>query len=227
MLIKDLFKLEIKLILRNIRPKILLSSIFLVPNLLTSSAGEHYPILKLATFIFSTGSFFTYSQFWLAWDSTYFNFLMTVPCLIKSYVEAKFWLNFIYAVMTSVILSLFFFQIHDFFLYLMVALLYNVGINSYLMLYSASFNVTKMNIWKSEVLFEGNNTPQFISTSLFLGFPSLLYATFNFLFSHQTTMLIIGVLGLFSLFCYKPVIEYLVKNLTKRKKILFESYNTQ
>jgi hypothetical protein len=227
MSIKDLFKLEQKLILRNIRPKILLCSLFLMLKLLSSPNIERYPFVKLMLFIFSTGSFFTYSQFWFAWDSTYFSLLMTIPNSIKAYIQAKFWFNFIYIMVISLVLSFFFNQIQDFFPYLIASLLYNVGVNTNLMLYAASFNLTKMNIWKVQIVFEGSNSAQFISTSLFLGLPTLLYAIISFLFSHQMALLSIGLFGFIALLFYKSIIIYLVNNLIKRKKILLESYNSQ
>jgi hypothetical protein len=227
MIIKDFLILELKLIARNIRPKVLLCfSVMIFAIIRSPPTIEDGYILKSFLLTFVTSSFATYANFWITWDSAYFSLLMSLPNSIKPYIEAKFWMNFVF-VSFMMLIFLPFSYIHGFTLYLIAGFLYNSSLSAYIMLYSALYNTEKLNLWKSEILFEGIVDTQYLGAFIYFCLPIILIIGCHYLFSPKIAIIIFSILGLFFLLLYNFILNLLIKKFIKRKKILLESYNTQ
>jgi hypothetical protein len=223
---KDFLILELKLIARNIRPKVLLCFSAMTFVIIRSPPTENEHIMAILLFTFMTGFFAVYTNFWIAWDSAYFMLLMSIPNSIEPYIESKFWINLVYAsIMTLIFLP--FSYIHGFVLHLIIAFVYNASISAYIMLYFALYNTEKLNLWKAEILFEGIVDTQYLASLVYFGFPIILNLGCHYLVSPKIALLIFGMIGFFSLMFYKPILNFLIIKFMKRKKILLESYNTQ
>jgi hypothetical protein len=228
MTIKDFMQLELRLIARNIRPKVLFSFGALILLALFFSPPEpkdsSFSLLMFSLLL--TGSFSIYAQLWIAWDGSYFCLLMTSPNAVKSYIEAKFYLSFIY-VLCLTLASLYYAFVTHLMGYLIPMFFYNAGINTYLMLFFSFYNIEKSNLWKDEILFEGIVPMQYVTSVLFYCLPLLLYFGFNHYFTNQIALWVIGGAGFISLILHRLILNFLVQKFVRRKKILLESYNTQ
>jgi hypothetical protein len=223
---RDFLQLELKLIKRNIRPKILLCFSIMAFTVLYSQPKEGQNLLTFVLCLVATGCFATYSQFWIGWDASYFEFLMSIPDTVKPYLVAKFFLNFAYVLLMTLIFLPFAYA-NGYILYLIVGSLYNASVSTYVMLYAALYNTGKLNLWKSEILFEGIVGAQYLGALIYFGLPIALILGCNYFFIPKITSLVFGSIGLIFLMLYEPIINILVSKFIKRKKMLLESYNAQ
>lgn len=145
-------KNDIKLIKRNKRSKttIGLSIMFLFYGLLFFSSGiESYdkPIMHVFAGIFVSGGFLiTFGQFVPSWDSAYYQLMMTQNIPYKGYLSSKWWLMVIATVITTIIASFYLYFGWHIYLIIIVGAIYNIGVNSYLVLLGGAYTKTPIDL---------------------------------------------------------------------------------
>lgn len=145
-------KNDIKLIKRNKRSKmtILMSVIFLFYGFLFFSGGiETYdnPTMHIFAGIFVSGGFlFTFGQFVPSWDSSYYQLMMTQNIPYRGYITSKWWLIVIATVISTIAASFYiYFGLH-YYIIIVVGAIYNIGVNSHLVLLGGAFTKTPIDL---------------------------------------------------------------------------------
>ncbi|MBE8724889.1 DUF5687 family protein [Flavobacterium hungaricum] len=222
-------KNDIKLIKRNKRSKttIFMSVIFLFYGLLFFSGGiETYdkPVMHIFAGIFVSGGFlFVFGQFVPSWDSSYYQLMMTQNIPYRGYITSKWWLIVIATFVSTILASFYLFFGWEVYLTIVVGAVYNIGVNSHLVLLGGAFTKTPIDLSSAGGAF--GDKKAFNLNAMLLSLPKILlpmglYAL-GFYYGNKMIGLALvagaGVLG----FVFKEKVFSLIE---KRYKI--EKYNT-
>ncbi len=177
-------KNDIKLIKRNKRSKttVGLSVMFLFYGFLFFTNGiEAYnnPVMHIFAGIFVSGGFLiTFGQFVPSWDSAYYQLMMTQNVPYKGYLSSKWWLMVIATIITTTIASFYLYFGWQVYLTIVVGAIYNIGVNSHLVLLGGAYTKTPIDLSSGKGAF-GDKKAFNVKTMLIsipqLALPVLLY----------------------------------------------------
>jgi len=214
-------KNDIRLLRRNKRSKttLIMSVVFIFYGLLFfTSSIEAYdnPAMKVFAGIFVSGGFlFTFGQFIPSWDSAYYQLLMSQNIPYKEYIKSKWWLMVIGTVISTLLASFYlYFGLHTY-LIVVVAAIFNIGVNSHLVMLGGAFVKTPIDLTTSKQAF-GDKQAFNVKTMLIaipkMALPMVLYAAGYYLFSPNIGLLFVALAG---------VIGFMFRNymFTKIEKI--------
>ncbi len=200
-------KNDIRMILRNKRPKqvVLTSFLFLFYGLIfyaNSNYADNYNWLLFGALFVTGGFLMTFGQLVPSWDSEYYKMLMSQNIPYKKYLESK-WYLMIIGTLVSFILSTpyLYFGWKAYSLIVGVAF-FNVGLNSFITLWSGAVNRNPIELNVKAKAF--SNTKGFNVTQLLWSLPKLVLPIFlffipNLLFDFTAgilTLVISGIIGL-------------------------------
>lgn len=214
-------KNDIRLLRRNKRSKttLIMSVMFIFYGLLFFTGSiEAYdnPAMKVFAGIFVSGGFlFTFGQFIPSWDSAYYQLLMSQNIPYKEYIKSKWWLMVIGTVISTLLASFYlYFGVHTY-LIVVVAAIFNIGVNSHLVMLGGAFVKTPIDLTTSKQAF-GDKQAFNVKTMLIaipkMALPMVLYAAGYYLFSPNIGLLFVALAG---------VIGFMFRNymFTKIEKI--------
>lgn len=221
-------KNDIRLIKRNKRAKgtILASVIFLFYGIIFfTGAIEAYDNTFMHMFagIFVSGGFlFTFGQFVPSWDSAYYPLMMTQNVPYKEYLRSKWSLIVIATVVSALLASFYIYYGWNIYRMILVGAVYNIGVNSHLVLLGGAFTKTPIDLASAKGAF--GNKSSFNGKVLLISIPKLvvpmvLYGV-GIYFSESLALLLVGGAG---------VLGFLMRNwvFTQIEKIYKqEKYST-
>jgi hypothetical protein len=198
-------KNDIKLIKRNKRSKttIGMSILFLFYGLIFFRENSHQPqIMQIFAGIFVSGGFlFTFGQFVPSWDSQYYPLMMTQNISYKNYLTSKWWLIVIATVISTILCSFYIYFGWNVYLTILAGAVYNIGINSHLVLYAGAYTKTPIDLTSSKGAFGDKKAFNLQTTLISLPkilLPILLYALGKSLWGPNAGLALVasvGVLG--------------------------------
>jgi hypothetical protein len=219
-------KNDIKLIKRNKRSKttIGLSVMFLFYGLLFfTNAVEVYnnPYMHIFAGIFVSGGFLiTFGQFVPSWDSSYYQLMMTQNIPYKQYLNSKWWLMVIATVVTTIIASFYLYFGWKIYLIVVVAAIYNIGFNAYLVLLGGAFTKTPIDLTSTKGAF-GDKKAFNVKTMLVsipqMALPVFLYWLGSVLVSANFGLGLVALTGLIG-FALKDKVFMLIERIYKKEK---------
>jgi hypothetical protein len=219
-------KNDIKLIKRNKRSKttVGLSVMFLFYGLLffnNSIPAYSNPAMHIFAGIFVSGGFLiTFGQFVPSWDSAYYKLMMTQNIPYKGYLSSKWWLMVIATVVTTIIASFYLYFGWQIYLTIIVGAIYNIGVNSHLVLLGGAFTKTPIDLSSGKGAF-GDKKAFNVKTMLIsipqLGLPVLLYWAGSSLASANVGLLLIALVGVVG-FAFKDKAFLMIEKIYKTEK---------
>ena len=217
-------KNDIKLIKRNKRSKttVLMSVIFLFYGLLFFSKGMgQAEVMKIFAGIFVSGGFlFTFGQFVPSWDSAYYPLMMTQNIPYRNYLTSKWWLIVIATCISTIAASFYLFMGWEVYLTIVVAAIYNIGVNSHLVLYAGAYTKTPVDLGASKGAF-GDKKAFNIQTMLIslpkLLLPVLLYAVGLYIFNANTGLALVAIAGVLG-FAFRNKMFSIIEKVYKTEK---------
>ena len=200
-------KNDIRLIMRNKRSKmtVFMSIMFLFYGLMffvDGFAGGMYdgPFWNMFASIFVTGGFLlSFGQFVPSWDSEYYPLMMTQNVKYKEYLKSK-WLLMVVATVVSTILCIpYIYFGWDVLIAILAAAIFNLGINTHLVLLGGAYIKTPIDLQSSKKAF-GDKSSFNIKTFL-LSIPKMagpvgLYALGQFIVAPWLGYVLVAVAGL-------------------------------
>jgi len=226
-------KNDIKLIKRNKRSKttVIMSVMFLFYGLLFFSGGiESYdnPVMYMFAGVFVSGGFLiTFGQFVPSWDSAYYPLMMTQNISYRNYLSSKWWLMVIATAVTTVIASFYlYFGLHIY-LMIVVGAVYNMGVNSHLVLLGGAYTKTPIDLASGKGAF-GDKKAYNVKT-LLISLPQLLvpmglYALGHYLINPNAGLAFVALAGILG-FAFKNKAFTLIEKIYKTEKYAtLESY---
>ena len=226
-------KNDLRLLLRNARPKqiLLITFMFLFYGLLFFSVDlySNNSIISVFASLFITGGFsMTYGQQVPSWDSEYYPLLMTQNLTYREYLDSKWWLM-VTAVIFSLILATFyvFFGWETYAIVLATAV-YNLGVGAFINLYSGAFHRVPMKLNVKAKAFENTkafNLTQLLFTIPKLCLPLLIFFVADFLMGGYAGGISLIVAGILGVALRKPVLNHIAKIYRNRKYKTIEAFS--
>lgn len=226
-------KNDIKLIKRNKRSKttIGMSVMFLFYGLLFFSNGiEAYnnPVMHIFAGIFVSGGFLiTFGQFVPSWDSAYYPLMMTQNIPYKGYLNSKWWLMVIGTFISTIIASFYLYFGWQVYLTIVVGAIYNIGINSHLVLLGGAYTKTPIDLSSGKGAF-GDKKAFNVKTMLIslpqLGLPVLLYWLGSYLANANVGLALVALAGVIGFALRNPVFSLIEKIYKTEKYATIDAY---
>jgi len=203
--IAPFLQLDLKLLLRNKRPRSsifilaigLLYGLFFYPQKIYIE--QEWLYVFVGTFV--TGIFMiNFGQFIPAWDSGYYKLLMSQNIKYKEYLNSKYSLMIMVSILMFVLSIPYVYFGWKILVVHFAALIYNLGVNVYVLLFAGSFNRKKIDLTQRAAFnYQGTGAVQWL-----VGFPLLLVPVGIFLLPYFTlgfeagvaTLIILGVIGI-------------------------------
>jgi hypothetical protein len=224
--VSTFIKNDIRLIKRNKRAKtsVLMSFIFLFYGFLFFTGSvEAYdnPFMKVFAGIFISGGFlFTFGQFVPSWDSSYYPLMMTQNITYKDYLSAKWWLIIIATIVSTLLASFYIYFGWEAYLAILACAVFNMGINSHLILLGGAFIKTPIDLTSAKGAF-GDKKAFNVKTMLIslpkLLLPIALYSLGHFLFSPIYGYVFIVLAGIIG-FAFKNKVFKMIEAIYKKEK---------
>lgn len=226
-----MLSLEVKMIARNKRPRNVatMSILFIFYGLLIyKDAGKE----EVPEFIFVLGGMFMtgifsmmYGQFFPAWHSRYYPFLMAQNVKMKQVLQSAFFLMAV----TNVIfylLSLGYMYISPKVLYIhFVVMLYNIGVNTFV-IFALGLNSRKSIDLDQRAMFnyQGMGASQWLITFPILFGPLAVYGIITVIFGNIVAYVVLGGLGLIGIILHPRLIDYFSRQYLARKHKMIAAY---
>ncbi|NDI98562.1 hypothetical protein GWA97_05705 [Flavobacterium sp. LaA7.5] len=218
-------KNDIKLIRRNKRSKttVIMSVVFLFYGLLFfTGAFEAYDnsFMHMFAAIFVTGGFlFTFGQFVPSWDSAYYPLMMSQNIQYREYISSKWWLIVIGTVASTLLASFYLYFGVNIYLMILAAGIYNIGVNSHLVLLGGAYIKTPIDLASSKQAF-GDKKAFNVKTMLLslpkMLIPMALYSIGQLIGNNWGVILVIiaGVAG----FAFRNSVFSMIEKIYKTEK---------
>ncbi|MEO8237322.1 MAG: DUF5687 family protein [Flavobacterium sp.] len=168
-------KNDIKLIKRNKRSKttILMSILFLFYGFIFFGNSHQPAVMHIFAGIFVSGGFlFVFGQFVPSWDSSYYQLMMTQNIPYRGYITSKWWLVVIATFISTVLASFYLFYGWEVYLTIVVGAIYNIGVNSHLVLLGGAYTKTPIDLSNASGAFGAKKA--FNINAMLLTLPKLL-----------------------------------------------------
>ena len=223
-------KNDLRLIVRNVRPKniVLMSFLFLFYGLFFFTQDNQPESLLVFASIFISGGFLlTYGNYVPAWDSEYYPFLMTQNLSYKKYLDSK-WRLMTFAVIVSTVLSLpyLYFGVKTYLMILSGAA-FNIGLGTWITLYGGLLNKQPLKLNVKAKAFE--NTQAFSGKVMLMIFPKmvlpvLLYIIPATFFNPTAGYITLAASGVLGIVFKNQILTQMVKLFAKQKHEMLQAF---
>ena len=224
----DLAANELKLILRNKRPRsaIMTSVLFMFYGLIFYNRPDlsDYPILFCGMFM--TGIFIiNYGQFMFSWQSAHFDGILVSKVSIKDFFKAKFLLFTLFSSVTFVLTIPYVYFGWRVLIIHFVMLIWNLGINTVLVLFFANQNYKRIDLSKGSAFnWEGVGASQWILSLPLLVSPFIVYYPFSAMGYPDAGIAFIGFSGLIFILTRDFWLNLLIKQFQKKRFTIAEGF---
>jgi len=219
-------KNDIKLIRRNKRSKttVLLSVLFLFYGFIFfTNSIEVYegPVWRIFAGIFVSGGFlFSFGQFVPSWDSSYYPLMMSQNIKYSEYLTSKWYLIIIATAISTVIASFYLYFGWEVYLAIVVGAIYNMGVNSYLVLWGGAYIKTPIDLTSNKKAFgdkQAFNIKTLIITIPKLVLPLAVYAAGHYLINPTAGYIAVALSGVVG-YLFKDAVFRKIEAIYKREK---------
>ncbi|RZV64345.1 MAG: hypothetical protein EX254_06125, partial [Flavobacteriaceae bacterium] len=229
--IAPFMQLDLKLITRSKRAKSslwmlglgLLYGLFFYPNPVYANQEWFFVFIG----IFVTGIFLiNFGQFIPAWDSSYYKLLMSQNIKYEKYLKSKFTLMIMSVIIMFVLSIPYVYFGWKILLAHFAAAIYNIGINSHVILYGGSFNRKKIALdQKAAFNFQGTGAVQWIIGLPLMIVPMIIFAILNYLISFEIAIAIIIALGLVGIALHQKIMSFITARYQATKYKMIDAFD--
>ena len=221
--VSNLVSMEWKLILRHTRTRALLffSLIFVGYGFIfyKGDIAEINPFALAFSGVVVTGfASFNYGQFLGAWEGSFFDGIFSRNINIEEYYLAKFRLLCIFSGISYFISLLYGFMDAELIISHTAFAVYNIGVNTYLILFFSGYQRTKIKLNEATVFnYQGTSALQFLVMIPFLIPPVFLFFAVSFFFGNYAGYAAVAAGGLLSAALHKFWIRGIADNFREKK----------
>lgn len=220
--IGNLIRFEIKMILRNKRPKsmLYLCVIFMLYGFLfyQKESLNNYLILIFCGFILTSGLSISYGQYSFSWESSFFDTFLVNKISPVTYIKSKYLFLSMSCFLTFIITLPYCLIDYKIGLINAAMLLYNIGINTLMMLFFCTFNSSRIDLGRSQFMnYQGMGISQFLLVFPTMAIPAIAYIVFNSIGFPQFSFYFLGVLGIIGIIFSKYLIQLVASQFVKRR----------
>ncbi|SEP81333.1 hypothetical protein SAMN05421824_0384 [Hyunsoonleella jejuensis] len=229
--IAPFMQLDLRLIWRNKRTKSsvwmlaigLLYGLFFYPN----PTYNNMPFFFIFIGIFSTGIFLiNFGQFVPAWDSGYYKLLMSQNIKYEQYLKSKFTLMALSVVVLFVLgIPYVYFGWKILFAHFAAAI-YNIGINTHVILWGGSFNRKKIDLsQKAAFNYQGTGAVQWLIGIPLLVLPMLIFALLNWLLSFEIACIVLIAMGVLGIVFHEKLMRFITGKYLESKYKMIDAFD--
>ncbi|MCX7551353.1 DUF5687 family protein [Xanthomarina sp. F2636L] len=224
-------QLDLKLIWRNKRPR---SSVFLLilgllyglvfyPNPVYQDKPWFYAFIG----IFVTGIFLiNFGQFIPAWDSGYYKMLMSQNIKYKQYLKSKFTLMTVSVVILFILSIPYVYFGWKILLAHLAAAIYNIGINTHVILYGGSFNRKKIDLnQRAAFNYQGTGAVQWLIGIPLMLLPLAIFGASYYFFSFEIGCLLLTVFGLIGIVFHQKLMNLITDKYLDSKYKMIQAFS--
>jgi hypothetical protein len=229
----DLVANEIKLILRNKRPRsaLVMSLFFLCYGLFfyPNPAFKNMDAFKIFVGMFMTGIFIiNYGQFMYSWQAAHFDGLMVKKISFANFLRGKYLLfTAVSTVAFLLTIPYVYFGWHVVLIHF-IMYLWNLGVTVNIVLYFANRNAKRIDLSKGASFnWEGVGATQLILSFLLLLPPLIIYIPFKYLGLDDIGLAFIAAVGLTGILTREYWIKLLEADFYKRKFTVLEGFRNK
>ena len=229
--IAPFMQLDVKLILRNKRSKSaiwmlvlgLLYGLFFYPQPVYAELEWFFVFIG----IFVTGIFLiNFGQFIPAWDSSYYKLLMSQNIKYEKYLKSKFTLMILSVILMFVLSIPYVYFGWKILLAHFAAAIYNIGVNSHVILWGGSFNRKKIDLdARAAFNFQGTGAVQWLIGLPLMIFPMIIFAICYFLIGFEAGIIAIITLGLLGIVFHQRIMRYITSKYQNSKYKMIEAFS--
>jgi hypothetical protein len=226
----DYIDLELKLIFRNKRLKntTLLSLPFLLFGFYIYPQEEFNHMLFFLIYfgIVLIGYFMiNYGQFLMAWESEYFDLILTRSIDLRLYLKAKYLIMAFSCLILFLLLAPFAFYDARFLYINAILTLFNIGIGASYLLLTGTANRTRVDLQVSSFSWQGRGARQFFLAFVMILLPMVLYYPVYWL-THRTGigLLSLGVAGLTGILLSSRMITVTMQRFERHKYVMASGF---
>lgn len=229
--IAPFMQLDLKLIWRNKRTKSmallmvigLLYGLFFYPNPVYKDMEFMYAFIG----IFSTGFFLiNFGQFIPAWDSGYYKMLMSQNIKYEQYLRSKFILMIMSVVIMFVLGIPYVFFGWKILVAHLAAAIYNIGVNSHVIMWGGSYNRKKIDLDKKAAFnYQGTGAVQWLIGIPLMIVPMGLFALINWLVGFGAAVALLVVLGIAGILLHKKLMAFITQKYLDSKYKMIDAFS--
>jgi hypothetical protein len=231
--IAPFMQLDIRLILRNKRTKSSLFILFI--GLLYGLFFYPQPVYQDKTFfysfigIFSTGIFLiNFGQFIPAWDSGYYKMLMSQNFQYKRYLESKFVLMTMSVVVLFVLGIPYVYFGWKILLVHFAAMVYNIGVNSHVIMYGGSFNRKKIDLdQKAAFNYQGTGAVQWLIGIPLMFIPMAIFGALDYFINFEVAVTVLTGMGLLGIALHQKIMKAITREYKKSKYKMIAAFDQE
>ncbi|RZN84529.1 MAG: hypothetical protein EVB11_00310 [Winogradskyella sp.] len=221
--IAPFMQLDLKLIWRNKRTKSM--AFLMVIGLLYGLFFYPQPMYRDMEFmwafigIFSTGFFLiNFGQFIPAWDSGYYKMLMSQNIKYEQYLRSKFILMVMSVIIMFVLGIPYVFFGWKILIAHAAAAVYNIGVNSHVILWGGSYNRKKIDLDKKAAFnYQGTGAVQWLIGIPLMALPMALFGLLNWLINFEVAIATLIVMGVIGILLHKKLMTFITQKYLDSK----------
>ncbi len=229
--IAPFMQLDLKLLWRNKRPR---SSIFiLVIGLLYGLFFYPQPMYRDLVWIygfigiFVTGIFLiNFGQFIPAWDSGYYKMLMSQNIKYEQYLRSKFVLMIMSVIIMFVLSIPYVYFGWKILLAHFAAAIYNVGVNSHVILFAGSYNRKKIDLSQRAAFnYQGTGAVQWLLGIPLMLLPVAIFVVFYLLINFEAGIASLMVCGLLGIAFHQKIMNLITTKYLASKYKMIDAFS--
>ncbi|WP_178991278.1 DUF5687 family protein [Winogradskyella schleiferi] len=229
--IAPFMQLDLKLIWRNKRTKSM--TFLLLIGVLYGLFFYPQPMYREMSFmsafigIFSTGFFLiNFGQFIPAWDSAYYKLLMSQNIKYEQYLRSKFILMVISVVLLFVLGIPYVYFGYKILIAHFAAAIYNIGVNTHVILWGGSFNRKKIELDKKAAFnYQGTGAVQWLIGIPLMLVPMGLFGLVNWLAGFGAAIALLIVLGISGIVFHKKLMKGITQKYLDSKHKMIDAFS--
>ncbi|WP_430815086.1 DUF5687 family protein [Carboxylicivirga sp. RSCT41] len=225
--------LELKMCVRNKRTRTMLfmTPLFLLYGMFFYTNPVYFEMKGFLIFVglFISGGFMmSFGLYFFAWESGHFDLMLTANTTYKDYIKAKYFLM----LSTSTIiylLSTFYVAFGLEILYInSMCFLFNIGVNSLLLLYFATNNNKYMDLSKGSAFnYQGVGGRHFVLMIPLLVTPIFIYLPFGMMDQGNVGFALIGILGILGLLFREKMMDIITRRFIRKRYQMSEGFRNK
>lgn len=224
-------QLDIRLMLRNKRPRstLFILIIGLLYGLFFYPQPMYQEIEWLFVFIgiFVTGIFLiSFGQFIPAWDGSYYKILMSQNIRYEKYLKSKFTLMVSSVVILFVLSIPYVYFGWKILLVHFAAAVYNIGVNSHVILFGGSFNRKTIKLdQRAAFNYQGTGAVQWLLGIPLMLIPMVIFMIFYFLTNFMVGVAVITILGIIGIGLHQKLMKIITARYLDSKYKMIDAFS--
>ncbi|MDN3664894.1 DUF5687 family protein [Algibacter miyuki] len=224
-------QLDLKLLWRNKRTKssVWMLGLGLLYGLMFYPGGKYDAMPAFYAFVgvFVTGIFLiNFGQFIPAWDSGYYKLLMSQNIKYEQYLKSKFILMSLSVIILFVLSIPYVYFGWKILLAHFVTAIYNIGVNTHVILIGGSYNRKKINLdEKAAFNLQGTGAVQWLIGIPLMIVPLLIFGISSWLASFEMACLVLAIFGILGIVFHQKIMKLITNKYLKSKYKMIDAFD--